>query len=945
MHEKTSMLTIRGMAGGVGYAERHLEHNDYYAEGRRIAGEWRGRGARLLRLAGKVQRTEFEAARRGEDPTGGAYLRPRLGADRMKADGTIQSHAKTLYDMAFSAPKSVSILALVGGDDRLVEAHRQAVEAALQEVEEYASTRVRMRDSNENRMTGNMVIALYHHDTSRALDPQLHSHAVAANLTFDGAENRWKALQMADIFERCAYLTEVYRNDLAMRARALGYEVEGRRDAKAQDRGFEIKGVPEALLEKFSRRSQQRDLAVADFAEQQGRAPTKNEVSVLVRNSRPDKLQEISPEQVRGLQCGMLTPEEGEQLRSLHTQALSNERGPNLGDAWASLNHAKDHVFERASVVKEHTIYTEALRYGRGQVPLGALKAEFERQRSSRELLVAGGEAATRASLARELEMIERINAGLGAFESLGSTREFQIASALRPEQRRAVEFVLDSKDFAINIQGAAGTGKTRMLQELDRGLSAAGRPGLAVAPTRSAVQELENAGFRQAMTIERLLQDERAQACLGGRVLIVDEAGMVSGRQMSALLELSSQHSARIVFCGDTRQIQSVEASDALRILEQESGMRSVSLQQVQRQSQLDYRRAMELLRSEPDKGFDALLSSGRITEIAGEERPAIIAAEYRSALVRPTSSGRRADVLVVCSTHAEIQRVTAAIRLERQRAGELRSGTVLTRHESLNWTEAQKRDFRNYRAGQVLEFHRAVAGVGKDESLEVMRIEPGRMVAKSRGGEEIVLTARHTKAFSVYECQAIEVSASDRLLLTANRRASGFRATNGELVTVKNVAGNGQIELEDGRTVPGDYRQFNHGYAVTAHRSQGKTVDRVIISADRMKRELFYVAASRGREELRIVTSDCEALREWIGRSGARKSATELARETDRTQDSKANNLRKMYRSESSHLVVTNGQKEISQMKTTTPQPIRQRVPHISQIGAQQEFGDFGR
>ena len=115
----------------------------------------------------------------------------------------------------------------------------------------------------QNRTTGNLVIAVYHHDTSRELDPQLHTHAVAANLTYDGAEGRWKALQASGIYERRAYLTEVYRNALAREVRQLGYEIENRRNAKGRDCGFEIRGVPDEVLARFSQRSRQRDEAIA----------------------------------------------------------------------------------------------------------------------------------------------------------------------------------------------------------------------------------------------------------------------------------------------------------------------------------------------------------------------------------------------------------------------------------------------------------------------------------------------------------------------------------------------------------------------------------------------------------------------------------------------------------------------------------------------------------
>lgn len=140
-----------------------------------------------------------------------------------------------------------------------------------------------------------------------------------------------------------------------------------------------------------------------------------------------------------------------------------------------------------------------------------------------------------------------------------------------------------------------------------------------------------------------------------------------------------------------------------------------------------------------------------------------------------------------------------------------------------------------------------------------------------------------RRRRALSVHEQRSIEVAPGDRLLLTGNRRDADLRATNGELVKVRSVE-HGSIQLDDGRTLPANYRQFDHGYAITAHRSQGKTVDGVILSADAMKQELFYVGASRGRSEIAIVTSDPDQLRVSLGISSARPSATELAREQSR-------------------------------------------------------------
>lgn len=878
------MLTIRAMSNGQGYSARHLEYSDYYAEGERVAGYWQGRGAELLGLSGEVESRQFEALRLGYDPSTDEFLRQRQSADRVATDGTTQSKGRNLYDFTFSAPKSVSIAAALGEDPRLIEAHQKAVGEALRELESHAATRVRQNGANEDRATSNLILAVYHHDTSRELDPQLHTHAVAANLTYDGVETRWKALQASAIYDRRAYLTEVYRNALAREVRSLGYEIETRRDSQGRDLGFEILGVSEELLQKYSQRSEQRDQAIAAFTERNGRSPSDNEVAILVRESRPDKLLEISTEEVRAGQRARLKPEEGFQLTQLRENALAagHTRGNDLSlePAAPSLAYAQEHVFERVSVSSEHDLLTEALRQGRGQVSLAELRGLLQLQETHGAILRAGDELATRESLERERGMVERIEGGLGRFERLGGENQFVASDRLRPEQKRVVEFVLHSRDLAVNLRGAAGTGKTATLSELHRGLTEGGRQVLAVAPTRSAVEELQTVGFSNAITIERLLADQRAQMAMRGQVLIVDEAGMVSGRQMSELLRLAEQQSTRILFSGDTRQLQSVEAGDALRVLEQESRLKSASLTQVQRQTAASYREAIEELRRDPERGFAQLEQIGAVREIAWQERAQAVAALYRHEQAQPNAQGQPRQVLVVAPTHEEIGRVTDAIRAERARAGELGESARLERHVSLNWTTAQKSDPRRFRAGHILTFHRAVKGVARNESLEVVRVEDGKVVARNASGEELTFSSKQAKSFEVQERQTIEVAPHDKLLLTANRREAGFRATNGELVTVSRVDGQGRIELEDGRTLPAHYKYFAHGYAVTAHRSQGKSVDAVVISGDAMQKELFYVAASRGRESVTVITSDKELLRESMARSGARLSASELAR-----------------------------------------------------------------
>ena len=256
-------------------------------------------------------------------------------------------------------------------------------------------------------------------------------------------------------------------------------------------------------------------------------------------------------------------------------------------------------------------------------------------------------------------------------------------------------------------------------------------------------------------------------------------------------------------------------------------------------------------------------------------------MASAYRELTADPNRK-----VLVVAGTHEEIGRITYAIREGIKQGGDLGPGKIFERHTPLQWTEARKKDLSNYQQGQVLLFHRSSHGIARNEALVVERSDRSHIIARDLNGVERMVSPTQARSFSMHECHPVEVAPGDRLLLTGNRREAGFRATNGELAKVRSVDG-GRIQLEDGRTLPANYHEFDHGYAITAHRGQGKTVDAVVLSGDGMKQEQFYVAASRGREGITVITSDVDRLRESLGISSARPSATELTREQTRQSE----------------------------------------------------------
>jgi ATP-dependent exoDNAse (exonuclease V) alpha subunit len=327
------------------------------------------------------------------------------------------------------------------------------------------------------------------------------------------------------------------------------------------------------------------------------------------------------------------------------------------------------------------------------------------------------------------------------------------------------------------------------------------------------------------------------------------------------------------LVFGGSAHRIQGVEACDGLRILEKESRLKSAPLTQVQRQTAKGYREAIQQMKRNPKRAFEKLNAMGAVREVRLPDRAQAIAQAYTELKTRSQ------DALVVCPTRDEIDPVTESIRSALKQAGELGKGVQLTGDVSLNWSIAQKSEMHNFRAGQLLGFHRAVKGIAKNETVEVLWAEDKRLIVRNESGQARAITARQARSFDVLDRKGIEVAPADKLLLTGNSR-TGFRCTHGEIVTVSHLDSKGGIHLQDGRVLPRNFRKFAYGYAVTAHRSQGMSADTVIISADGMPKESFYVAASWGRKRVLALTSDKQLLRETVARAGARSPAAELAR-----------------------------------------------------------------
>jgi conjugative relaxase-like TrwC/TraI family protein len=866
------------------YFEEHLCVGDYYDEGQRVSGQWIGAGAEQLGLSGKVRADDFLRLCENQHPKTGEILTQRLNTVRMN-DGKEAVNRRVFYDFTFSPPKSVSVVALAGADERIVAAHDQAVWSAMRELENFAATRVRAGGGNGDRSTGNFAAALFTHDTSRALDPHLHTHCVIFNATFDPVEQRWKALQNYGMLQARKFAENVYYHELARQLRGFGYQINN------HPRGdFQIEGVSEEICDRFSKRDAEVDKALAKLLAEKPELAGANLKEIrakLAVKTRARKQKDLSRAELRTLWDAQLSDAERASLRQLPSRSAKISVANKRVEIGESVQWAEEHLFDRNSVVLECQLWQQALERARGEgFTLDELK-EITSQRNYIHSPERPNEVTLREVLLRELEIVQSVKDGVGACRPFVENPQ-PANPKLDDEQRQALDALLCSTNTVSLFRGGAGTGKSFVLRELVDQIRQSDRRVIVLAPQRQQVVDMESAGFPSPTTIANFLIKGELAA---GAVVVVDEAGQIGGRQMHQLLQLARERNARMILSGDTRQHGAVEASDALLAIERYSAVKPVELHTIRRQDPAlarnqserarikQYRKAVEAAAAgKLVESFKRLDQMGAIVACGLGEQADKLADEYLRLAEQKSSA------VVVSQTWAEVHRVNSRVRDALKSKGLLGANDVTVQVlEKSDLTNAQKRDQRFYPKDGVIVFNQKVRQAAPGASGKLLGIvKIGVLVEVD--GKCVTVANKLLDKITVCLPREIPVAGGERLHLKANRTlAAGGRTSNGELVTVKTVRADGGIELADGRILGKSFREFLLGYAVTSYGSQGKTVDHVLFSDSTIKAatnaQQWYVTISRGRRGIRIFTPDKMQLRENLVRSGHRPLALELA------------------------------------------------------------------
>jgi conjugative relaxase-like TrwC/TraI family protein len=887
------MLTISkslsaGQARTYHAREFTSERQNYWSRDQQGHSEWQGSLAKEWGLDGSVGAEEFARLSEGRHPESDAQLVKHQTArtyDNRYGKQITSSEHRAGWDATFSAPKSVSLTALVGGDDRVREAHRESVRVALHELERY--TQARIGNVHAPETTGKFIAATFEHDTARPVDgyaaPQLHTHAVVFNMT-ERDNGQMRALQERSLFQSQHYATSVYRSELAMRLQGLGYEIE-----RGQHGQPEIKGYTQEYLEASSPRRVQIQKHLREIGREGAGA-----AQVAAHRTRDGK-ELHSPEEVLqrhrelaarfGHQADRVVALAHEQHHLVQPEKMAQQ----------SVTYSRNHVFERSAVQDERMILQAAIDRSMGQASYRQVRQEFEERVTRgefRAIARADGRAAplyTTAEMMRmEREIVQHMQRGnqRGYVDPMLLSPQLRIWTEDRhPElnraQRKAVDHIFLSREQIVGLDGVAGAGKTTTLAVVREGAEAQGYKVEGFAPTSRAAHKLAEAGMKTSTLQHHLARG--AQPDTGEkRLYVLDESSLASTRQMHEFIERLHRND-RVLLVGDSRQHEAVEAGRPFAQL-QEAGMRTATLDDIVRQRDPELKQVVEqLARGQVGAAIESLDLQGRVHELKGhDERIAAIAREYAKSpegtLVVSPDNRSRSEINQ--RIHAELQSRGVVSREEHS------VRTLVPRQEM---TGADRSWAQQYRVDDILRYSRSSkeTGIKKGEYGRVLAVnaEENKLTVVRSGVEQITYDPRRHSGVSVYREQGKAFSVGDRIQFTAPSQE--LKIANRDLGTVESIGRDGamRLRLDDERSVdlnPQRHPHLDHGYAVTSYSSQGQTAERVLVNVDTelaakdlLNSRMAYVSISRGQWDAQIFTDSLEKLPKALGHDVSHKSA----------------------------------------------------------------------
>ena len=662
------MLSMSAMSGGQASYYLGLAREDYYLEGGEPPGQWYGEGAEALGLRGEVEAEHLYNLFGGFSTDG---ERPLV---QMQSHEGKASH-RPGWDLTFSAPKSVSVIwSQLGPEERqaIQAAHFEAVTRALDYLQETAALTRRGRGGNDLERTG-LVIATFEHSTSRALDPQLHTHALVLNVGVreDGTTG---TVSSFSLFQAKMAAGALYRAHLsAWLERNLGIETEAYRT------WFEVSGVPDELIAEFSKRREAIEKEMARKGLDSAEAAAVAAIETRDAKAAVSRSELFLDWRSTGLSSGWSQSEAQSLIgRRLPERNTGEEAVKALTFAAIHLTQSQAHFTERDFVRR----VAEAAQAS-GLFAEDILEFSEAHLRASPEIVRLGVHYGEERFTTREMLELER--SLLGSVQELDSDDFHQVSAErvirgigqfheLSEEQMNAVLHITAGTGGFASVSGMAGTGKTRMLEAAQHIWEADGKMVVGTALAARAVKELENGSGIKADTIARILHlADKGDIALGrDSVLVVDEAGMVATPDLERLAALCQLSGAKLVLIGDERQLQPIGPGAPFMELGERFGQ--AELTDIRRQNDAWARRAVkDLAEGRAQEALEAFVSRGLVKVMeTKEEAMAALVEDWRKD-AKPLK-----DTLLLAGTRADVKDLNTLAQRARMEAGELGESQV---------------------------------------------------------------------------------------------------------------------------------------------------------------------------------------------------------------------------------------------------------------------------
>ncbi len=859
----------------AGQAGRYYIMGNYYSS---IVGEWQGSGAQVLALTGPIKKKDFLEILKGKPPDGSTlvHYEPRY------VNGKLQKQRSAL-DLTFSGPKGVSVIIEILGDQKVKNAFHEAVSTTLNYVERNFSNIRQTEAGVTSRVTaGNLTIAKFTHDVSRSLDPAIHCHCVVMNIA-QRSDGLWRSISNEEIFRNKMLIGQVFRNELAANLKELGYSI------RFDDKGlFEILGIDQRVLDHFSQRSVQINEKEKEFYKS-GAYPYANQQKLreIATLSSRDAKKDVDLAEIQETWNRRLTSLGYSKKGILQEMALAKEKSESLQineteqkcREYGYLRTALLAITEQEAVFSRETVLKTALKLSVGRYRVNHMEKAFDDLVNRHEIVkLAQNIYSTREMQKIEKKILNNIKSGHNKVASVYSTE--QLRDIIRDRylyltkgQQNAVMHILSNKDTVNGVQGDAGTGKTCLLASVKTLLEGRGYNVVGLAYTGKAAEELQKNACIPSQTIHSFLARKDSASLTSKHFLFIDEASMVSSRQMHELITVARDSGSRVVMIGDVKQLQSIQSGCMFSKLQESGVLKTVEMTEITRQSEQNYRSIVaSVSKKNIDEAFDKLRDQSRIVEIIDDR-------ELKAELIKEYTSRDYRNTIIVTPRNSDRRLLNHNVRQELKLQGNLKGPeSVFTTRVGKGLNPVEKHFAQGYEAGNIVTINKSGAGIrvgaegkvlgGDEQNHEIS-------VLMENGERRTIDLNRHGDKISVYQETETPFIKGDKVVFTKNDKTLGVQ--NGLTGTIVTIHDNGDIDIKTDAgkeimfNIKNEYNHVDHAYVISDYKSQGQTAKSVIYHAEVLReREVsfnsFYVGITRGKEDMMVFTDSMEALKEDV-------------------------------------------------------------------------------